>query len=64
MNKFSTGNLETLTSESKESYAKLRQALKEYFKKWYSANIMSLVVVGNYDIDKLEEMVKKNYADI
>ena len=54
LNKFPTGNSQSLPNETEEEKAALRQALKEYHQDCYSSNIMSLVLIGNYDLDELE----------
>ena len=44
--KFGTGNKETLDTIPKERGIQVREELLKFHKKWYSANLMSLVVLG------------------
>ena len=53
---FGTGNLETLNVPN------IYDILLEYYEKNYSANIMSVCLVGNYTLDKLEELAENNFS--
>lgn len=44
--KFGTGNKDTLDTIPKERGIQVREELLKFHKKWYSANLMSLVVLG------------------
>ncbi|XP_066956310.1 insulin-degrading enzyme [Macrobrachium rosenbergii] len=55
--KFGTGNKETLDSLPKEKGINVRDHLLEFHNKWYSSNIMSLVVLGKESLDELQGMV-------
>ncbi len=55
--KFSTGNLETLTKVKRET-------LIEFYKKYYSANRMKLVLLGKDPLDQMEAWVKKMFAGV
>ena len=48
--KFSTGSRETL------SRSDVRERLLKFHRQWYSANIMTLVIVGRESLDELEAM--------
>ena len=61
---FSTGNLKSLKFKTQQEQKELRDALRAYWTYWYSSNIMSLVVVGNHELDELEDMVRKYFAQI
>ena len=54
------GNKETLSSE-KET---LLKSLREFHKRYYSANIMKLILVGNESPRKLKRMAKKYFGSI
>ena len=54
LHSFPTGNSQSLPNETKEEKAELREALKKYHKDCYSSNIMSLALIGNYDLEELE----------
>ncbi|XP_039761918.1 insulin-degrading enzyme [Pararge aegeria] len=60
--KFGTGNRETLETIPKEKGIDVRKELLNFHKKWYSANIMTLVVMGKESLDELEEMVVKLFS--
>lgn len=51
-NKFHCGDKRTLANP------KIRESLLEFHKTWYSANIMSLCLVGRYSLDAMEVWVK------
>lgn len=57
-NKYSTGNLETLQKPG------IRDALLEFHKKWYSADLMTLVVYSNQDLDEMESQIFELFADV
>ena len=44
--KFGTGNISTLSAIPKEKGINVRQELLKFHEKWYSANLMSLVILG------------------
>src|SRR5690606_17203527 len=56
-----TGNLETL---SDNNGIVLYDAMLEFYKNNYSANIMKLVMFGKQDLDSLERLAKKNFASL
>ncbi|KAJ2908014.1 metalloprotease, partial [Coemansia aciculifera] len=61
---FNVGNLETLRDSAKELGLDLRKELIKFYNKYYSADIMRLVVVGNYSLDVLSEMVASKFSDV
>ncbi|KAJ2462768.1 metalloprotease [Coemansia sp. RSA 2337] len=52
---FAAGNTETLKGAAKEQGLDLREELIKFYHKYYSADIMHLVVVGNHSLDMLSE---------
>lgn len=38
--------------------------LRAYYKKWYRPDLQAIIVVGNIDVDQVENAVKKIFADI
>ncbi len=58
---FSIGNRKTLADKSEQP---VRDALLEFHKNYYSANIMSLAVVGRDSLDQLESWVRELFAAI
>lgn len=61
MTQFSVGNLSTL---SDTETSKILEDVKAHHKKYYSAGIMSLVVVGNYPANQLMSWVENKFSDI
>jgi len=41
-----------------------RDELVAYYKKWYRPDLQALVIVGDIDVDKVEEKIKKMFSDI
>lgn len=40
------------------------QTLKDYYHKWYRPDLQAIIVVGDIDVDKVEEKIKTMFADI
>lgn len=57
--KFTVGNLSTLLGGRGE--ASLRQALLDFYRDYYSADRMGLVVIGREDLDSLQAMVTERF---
>lgn len=55
---FSTGTLETLLKPH------IREAVIEFYNKYYSANIMKLVVLWDKPLDFIEEIVRQKFSPI
>ncbi|MEZ4648030.1 MAG: insulinase family protein [Candidatus Eisenbacteria bacterium] len=55
--KFSTGDLTTLEGAT-------RDGLIEFYKKYYSANVMRLVIMGNQDLNQLEGWAREKFAAV
>ena len=39
-------------------------ALRDYYKKWYGPDNQAVIVVGDIDVDKIEEKIKALWADV
>lgn len=39
-------------------------AIRAYYKKWYGPDLQAIVVVGDIDVDVIEEKIKKLWADV
>jgi len=61
LSKFTVGNNQTLV-DSKDGL--LRDQLISMYNRYYSANLMTLVVLGNDSIDELQAMVEKQFLPI
>lgn len=55
-NKFGTGNKETLTDP------KIRDELLNFYKQFYSSNLMKLCVYGKEDLETLEKWVNESFV--
>ena len=42
----------------------MRQSLLDFHAKWYSSNIMTLVVLSNHSLSNLEAWVKSKFSPI
>jgi zinc protease len=40
------------------------QALKDYYKKWYRPDLQAIVVVGDIDVDRIENKIKEVFSPI
>ncbi|KAI9295027.1 hypothetical protein K502DRAFT_235546 [Neoconidiobolus thromboides FSU 785] len=60
--RFSTGNLDTLLEEPKSKGIDTREELLKFYNKFYSSNIMKLVVSGKESLDKLTEWVIPRFS--
>lgn len=58
---FSVGNLATLSDREGQA---IREDLLSFYRNFYSANLMTLVVVGNQKLDDLQKMVESRFAQI
>lgn len=58
LNRFNCGSLETLQVPG------IRDELLAFHKRWYSSNLMSLVLTSNHPLDKLEEWAQKYFGGI
>ncbi|XP_043479805.1 insulin-degrading enzyme-like isoform X2 [Leptopilina heterotoma] len=61
---FNIGNRVSLEIIPRMKDINLSEELENFYKKWYSANIMSLCVVGRENLDELERMVGKLFAGV
>ncbi|AKH70326.1 secreted/periplasmic Zn-dependent peptidase, insulinase [Spongiibacter sp. IMCC21906] len=59
--KFSVGNLQTLQSQKPDA---LREQLLSFYQRYYSADLMTLTVVGKESLDELEAMVLPRFETI
>lgn len=59
--KFSVGNLETLADRDGKPVS---DDLLAFYRHYYSANMMTLVVLGNEDLDSLETAVEQRFNDV
>ena len=63
LNRFQAGNFKSLFPDDENKREKLRQALRDYWNREYSANLMNLVVVGDFELDQMEQMVQKYFEE-
>ncbi|XP_013144046.1 PREDICTED: insulin-degrading enzyme [Papilio polytes] len=62
--KFGTGNKQTLEVIPKQKGIDVRKELLKFHHTWYSANIMTFVVVGKESLDELEAMIVPLFSAI
>lgn len=62
--KFGTGNLQTLDEAPRSQGKDTRDELLAFYRTWYSANIMRLVVYGRHPLDELESMVAAKFGPV
>lgn len=63
-NGFSTGNFTTLNDEPVSRGVNVRDVLLQFYKEQYSANIMSLVILGKESLDDLTEWAITKFSDV
>lgn len=61
---FGTGNKYTLQTYPSENGINVRDELLKFHEKWYSANLMSLAVLGKESLDELEELVTSLFEPV
>jgi secreted Zn-dependent insulinase-like peptidase len=59
--RFAIGSIKTLADKENET---ARQALIEFYQKYYSAKIMTLVVLGRESLDQLEAIVRDKFSAV
>ncbi|XP_063057028.1 nardilysin b isoform X2 [Engraulis encrasicolus] len=64
MSKFCWGNAQTLKHEPKEKGINTYNRLREFWKRYYSAHFMTLVVQSREKLDTLEEWVREIFSKI
>ncbi|RLN57923.1 hypothetical protein BBJ29_009928 [Phytophthora kernoviae] len=62
--KFGVGNKETLSVIPTDKGIDVREALLKFYKKFYSASIMMLVVYGKENVDTLSKWVREFFTEI
>ncbi len=62
--KFGSGNLVTLKERPEELGLDIRKLLLDFHAKYYSANIMKLVVLGKETLEKLEKLVCTYFSEV
>ncbi|XP_042894803.1 insulin-degrading enzyme isoform X2 [Parasteatoda tepidariorum] len=62
--KFGTGNKFTLFENPKSQGINIRDKLLEFHNKFYSSNIMSLIILGKETLEELENFVLPLFSDV
>ncbi|RXG67447.1 Insulin-degrading enzyme [Armadillidium vulgare] len=62
--KFGTGNKDTLDIIPKQNGISVRNCLLDFHKKYYSANIMALAILGKENLNELEEIAISLFSDV
>eukprot|EP01134_Creolimax_fragrantissima_P000265 CFRG0265T1 len=63
-NRFGTGNLETLGTNPISLGLDVRDELIDFYRSNYSANVMTLSVIGRQSLDELRSLVLEKFSDI
>ncbi|KAJ1910624.1 metalloprotease, partial [Coemansia sp. S17] len=62
--KFQIGNIKTLQQGAKDHGLDLHEELLKFYNKYYSSDIMKLVVYGNHALDQLVELAASKFSDV
>ncbi|KAJ2858287.1 metalloprotease [Coemansia erecta] len=62
--KFGTGNNQTLRESAKDLGLNLRGEMLRFYKQFYSADLMKLVIVGNHSLDQMTEWAVSMFSDV
>lgn len=62
--KFGTGNLKTLDTIPKERGINVRETLLDFHNRYYSANIMKLVILGKEPIETLKTWAQQKFSQV
>lgn len=62
--KFGTGNLSTLKIEPEKEGLNVREELLKFHSNYYSANLMTLCLLGKENLDELQQYVVEMFSDI
>lgn len=61
---FGTGNLETLGAIPREKGLDIRSVLIDFYQAHYSANLMTVVVMGRETLDELQAWIQADFAGV
>eukprot|EP00903_Cladosiphon_okamuranus_P017869 g16444.t1 len=61
---FGTGNAKTLGEDPKKKGVDIRKKLLEFHDKYYSSNLMRLVMLGKADLDELQAMAVEKFSPV
>jgi insulysin len=64
LNRFATGNKDTLSNEAVAQGIDLRSRLVDFHRNYYTTERMTLAVQGNQPLADLEKWVKETFLDI
>ena len=62
--RFGTGNKQSLWDTPLANGTNIRQHLMDFYKGCYSANVMKLAVLGREDLDTLEKWARELFSDV
>ncbi|KAJ2466915.1 metalloprotease [Coemansia sp. RSA 2337] len=62
--KFKIGNIKTLQQGAKDHGLDLHEELLKFYNKYYSSDIMKLVVYGNHTLDQLVEWAASKFSNV
>lgn len=64
LNRFSTGDIDTLKNEPARLGIDVRQRLLDFHQKYYSSNEMRLAVLGKGSLDDIEKLIMEKFKDV
>ena len=64
MNHFNIGNKKTLRDDPIKKGINVREELVKFYEKYYSANLMKLVILGKETLEKLENYVRELFEPV
>ncbi len=62
--KFGTGNLKTLWDQPRSKGLDPREELLKFHDRYYSANVMKLVMIGREDLDQLQRYAVEKFSEV
>lgn len=62
--KFGSGNLVTLKEGPEKDGVDIRKLLLDFHERYYSANVMKMVMLGKESLEELEDLANKYLADV
>jgi len=58
------GNKDTLQTKPVKDGVLIHQELLKFYNSYYSSEKMTLILMGNYDMEKLEEWAVSKFTDV
>ncbi|KAJ1822793.1 metalloprotease [Coemansia sp. RSA 2599] len=62
--KFGTGNNQTLRGSAQDRGLNIRDEMLAFYKRFYSSDLMKLVIVGNYSLDQMTQWAVSMFSEV